>query len=213
MTSQHASAHDPEGTPPRDHHEQGNNSDKGVYLRFGAMIVVSTLVMYALTYTNLFAIQHAQWSEERGYMAILMGSAMTVVMLSFMWGRMYPNTRVNVAILGAALAVGGTAFWLSQSQVLVGDQAYMKAMIPHHSIAILTSDRADFDDVRVRELADGISQTQVKEIKEMEWLLDDIDKNGKVTTSQAADQRAVPDFSAAKAQRLPAFWRWFVLSD
>lgn len=166
-----------------------------MYLRFGAMIATSTAVMYALTYTNLFSFTHARWSEERAYMAVLMGSAMAIVMLGFMWGRMYKNTVINVVIMVAALVIGGTAYALSQTQTLVADEAYMNGMIPHHSIAILTSERANIEDVRVRELADGISQTQVEEIREMDWLLDDIAENGKATTAQEAAQRPVPDFS------------------
>ncbi len=88
--------------------------------------------------------------------------------------------------MGSAVVVGAIAFSLSQSQALVDDEAYLKGMIPHHSIAILTSERADIEDVRVRELADAISQTQVEEIKEMDWLLDDIEENGKATTPEDA---------------------------
>ncbi len=167
------------------------------YLRFGAMIATSTVVMYALTYTNLFSLGHARWSEERAYMAILMGSAMALVMLAFMAGSMYTSRRANVGVVAAALVIGGTAFTLSQTQALVGDTAYMRGMIPHHSIAILTSERAQIHDLRVRELADGISSTQVEEIAEMEWLIDDIDRNGAATTPREAASRPVPDFSTS----------------
>lgn len=180
-------------------HGLGHKPDRHgqmMYLRFGAMIGTSTLVMYALTYTNLFSLSHARWSEERAYMAILMGAAMAVVMLVFMWGSMYQNLRMNLAIILGALVVGGAVFMLSQTQALVGDTAYMKGMIPHHSIAILTSERANIEDVRVRDLADGISQAQVEEIEEMDWLLDDIAENGAATTREEAARRPVPDFAA-----------------
>lgn len=173
-----------------------------MYLRFAAMIVTSTAVMYALTYTNLFSFSHARVSVERAYMAVLMGAAMAIVMLGFMWGSMYKNLKVNIAIIAAAVVVGGAAFMMSQTQTLVGDDAYMKGMIPHHSIAILTSERADIDDLRVRELADGISQTQVEEISEMEWLLDDIAENGKARTPDEAAARPVPDFADEAQQWL-----------
>jgi hypothetical protein len=166
------------------------------------MIATSTVTMYLLTYTNLVDIDHAHVSEERIYMAVLMGSAMTIIMLGYMWS-MYPRTSVNIGIMAGALVVGGTALGLSQSQVLVDDEAYMLGMIPHHSIAILTSDRADLDDVRVRQLAQEISDTQVREIAEMEWLLDDIDENGIARTEQEADERPVPDFDA-QGQRVAA---------
>ncbi|WP_238695305.1 DUF305 domain-containing protein [Ornithinimicrobium flavum] len=130
----------------------------------------------------------------RVYMALIMGSAMAIIMLAFMWGRMYKKVAVNLAIVTGALFVGLTALWLARSQTLVDDQAYMNGMIPHHSIAILTSERADIDDVRVRELADEIIEAQRREIAEMTWLVDDIEINGVVTTEQEAEQRPVPEF-------------------
>ena len=182
----------------RPDHEQKDHAkhERRMYLRFGAMILTSTVVMFVLTYTNVFAFAHIRFSEERLYMALLMGSAMAIVMLSFMWG-MYKNVKVNLAIYAGALALGLTAFGLSQSQALVQDTAYMKGMIPHHSIAILTSERADIADVRVRQLADAIIGAQRKEIKEMDWLVEDIAENGLATTQAEADERPVPDFEGS----------------
>lgn len=167
----------------------------GRYLRFLAMIATSTVVMYVLTYTNVFTIDHIRFSEERVYMALLMGAAMAIVMLGYMWG-MYRDRRVNIAIVIGALALGVVSFFLSQSQLLVDDESYMKGMIPHHSIAILTSERAGIEDVRVRELADAIIEAQRREIAEMDWLLADIDENGPATTEVEAQARPVPEFTA-----------------
>ena len=173
-----------------------HGSDAGRYLRFGAMIATSTVTMYAISYLNTFAIEHVRFSELRVYMALLMGSAMAVIMLGFMWG-MHRRTVVNIGIIVAALAIGGSALFLARSQVLVEDVNYMKGMTPHHSIAILTSERAQISDLRVRELADEIIQAQRREIAEMEWLIADIEENGPATTSSAADARPVPSFEAS----------------
>ncbi len=170
------------------------HSERRMYLLFGAMIATSTTAMFLLTYTNAFSLDHVRWSEERFYMALLMGSAMAIIMLLFMWAMMYRNVKVNTAIILTALVVGGAALGLSRSQVLVDDVAYMDGMIPHHSIAILTSERAGIEDLRVRDLADGISETQVKEIAQMKWLVADILANGEATTQKEADERTVPDF-------------------
>ena len=175
-----------------DHDEDGGGMSPS-YWRFGAMIATSTVVMFVLTYTNSAEFSHVQWSEERVYMALLMGGAMAMVMLGFMWG-MYKNTKANMAIMAGGLALAVLALFLSRSQFFVDDEAYMNGMIPHHSIAILTSERADIDDVRVRQLADDIIKAQRKEIKEMEWLLSDIDDNGEATTDAEAAERPVPDF-------------------
>jgi hypothetical protein len=165
------------------------------YVRFGAMIATSTVVMYVLTYTNVFALEHVRFSEERVYMALLMGSAMALVMLWYMRG-MYPSRRANVGITIGALLLGTTAFLLSQSQALVRDANYMRGMIPHHSIAILTSERAGIEDVRVRDLADEIIRAQRREIAEMDWLIADIVEHGPATTAAEAQQRPVPSFPA-----------------
>ena len=182
-----------------DRSDTRNDQDEGgegmgmPYWRFGAMIATSTVVMFLLTYTNSWEFSHVQWSEERVYMALLMGGAMAMIMLGFMWG-MYKNTKANWAIMAGGLGLALVALFLSRSQLFVDDEAYMNGMIPHHSIAILTSERADIDDVRVRELADEIIKAQRREIKEMEWLLDDIDANGEATTESEASDRPVPKF-------------------
>jgi uncharacterized protein (DUF305 family) len=140
------------------------------YTRFAAMIAASTLVMFVLMYLNTFAPDHIWYSQTRTWMAVLMGAAMAIVMMALMYS-MYANRRANIAILsGAAIAFAG-ALWLVRSQQTVDDVSYMKAMIPHHSIAIMTSARAHIRDQRVRKLADGIIEAQVREIAQMEDLI------------------------------------------
>ena len=111
------------------------------------------------------------------WMALLMGAVMAVIMLLFMWG-MYRRAQLNLLILGVSIAVFAGSLWLVRSQETVGDVSWMKAMIPHHSIAVLTSRRAHISDPRVRELANGIIDAQVREIDEMEALIADIEANG-----------------------------------
>lgn len=146
------------------------------YWRFAAMIAASTVIMYGLMYLNTFALDHVFFSQTRVWMALLMGAIMAAVMLGFMW-KMYSNPRANVAILVAAAMVFSGSLWLVRSQATVGDIAYMEAMIPHHSIAILTSTRAHIRDPRVRELADSIATTQVEEIAQMKQLIADLQQN------------------------------------
>ena len=165
----------------------------GKYTRFIVMILTSTLVMFGLMYLNTYAIDHVYFSETRTWMAIYMGAAMAIIMLLFMLG-MYDDKRKNMMILGGAILIFAGSLFLVRSQDTISDQAWQKAMIPHHSIAILTSERANIEDKRVRELADGIIRAQRREIKEMEWLINDINQNGKATTDAEATARAVPKF-------------------
>lgn len=163
------------------------------YLRFAIMIGTSTAVMLVLMYLNTYEWSHVRWSETRFYMALVMGGAMAVVMLSFMLG-MYTDRGKNAFIFVGGMVLGAGALWLVRSQATVDGTSYMKAMIPHHSIAILTSERAGIEDVRVRELANEIIRAQRREIKEMEWLIDDIDRNGLVSSETEAATRPVPEF-------------------
>ncbi len=164
------------------------------YLRFFLMIGVAMLSMYFLTYLNSFEIlDHAWFSETRLYMTLLMGSVMMGVMLGFMW-KNYPRKSINIAILLFAVVMFSASLWLVRSQRTVSGVDYMEAMIPHHSIAILTSTRAQITDPRVRHLADEIIRAQRREIKEMEWLIEDIRNNGLAETEADAEERPVPDF-------------------
>jgi len=146
------------------------------YRRFAAMITVSTAIMYLLMYLNTYTWSDVWFSQTRLWMALIMGSVMTFVMMVFMWS-MYENRAVNAVILMGATLLFCAALVLVRSQSTVGDISFMKAMIPHHSIAILTSSRAEITDPRVRDLADRIIEAQVKEIGEMERLIGDLREN------------------------------------
>jgi hypothetical protein len=143
------------------------------YVRFGLMIATSTVVMFILMYLNTYAWEHVFFSETRTYMAIMMGATMAVIMLAYMLG-MYSNTRLNVAIFAGAVIVFALSLWLVRAQVTVSGPSYMRAMIPHHSIAIMTSERAQIRDPRVRHLADEIIEAQRKEIAEMRYLIAEV---------------------------------------
>ena len=152
------------------------------YARFAAMIATSTVVMLALMYLNTYALGHLFWSETRLYMALLMGAAMAVIMLAFMLA-MYRSRQANIAIFAGAALVFAASLYLVRSQATVQDRSWMRAMIPHHSIAILTSERANISDPRVRKLADEIIKAQRLEIAEMKALIRDLE-GGPAATPQ-----------------------------
>tara|TARA_R110002049_G_scaffold156183_2_gene321128 strand:+ start:331 stop:810 length:480 start_codon:yes stop_codon:yes gene_type:complete len=146
----------------------------GHYAKFGAMIATSTIVMLVLMYLNTYQLDHVFFSETRTYMALVMGASMAIIMLSFMM-KMYSNRKMNISIFIVSGVVFVLALWLVRSQETVEDVSWMKAMIPHHSIAILTSERAHISDPRVRALADSIINAQRQEIDEMKMLIKDIE--------------------------------------
>ena len=140
------------------------------YAKFGAMILVSTIAMFGLMYLNTYEMDHVLYSQTRTWMAVVMGATMAIIMQVFMWD-MYESKRANTGIIASSLVIFAASLWLVRSQETVDDVSYMKAMIPHHSIAIMTSERAHIKDPRVRKMADGIAETQVREIREMKELI------------------------------------------
>jgi hypothetical protein len=163
---------------PGNHRHEGGQ-DGGNYWRFIAMVATASAIMFGLMYLNSYELGHVFWSETRFWMTFVMGGAMMIVMLLFMWG-MYKDKTRNFIVLGVGALVLAVALWLVRSQATIDDEDYMSAMIPHHSIAVLTSARAEITDPRVRKLADAIIEAQVKEIAEMKMLIEDIEKNGEM---------------------------------
>ena len=143
------------------------------YKRLLAMIVTSTVVMFVLMYSTAYSFSHIWFSQTRFYMALYMGATMAIIMLAFMLS-MYGDRRKNIAIFTGAALLIATSYFLVRDQT-VEDVGWMKAMIPHHSIAILTSERAELSDPRVEELARQIIETQRQEIAEMERLIADLE--------------------------------------
>ena len=111
-----------------------------MYARFGVMVTTSTAVMYGLMYLNTYEPDHVFFSETRADMALIMGAGMSIVMLAFML-KMHSNQRLNAGIFAGRGVIVLIALWLVRSQAAIEDVSYMKAMIPHHSVAILTSER------------------------------------------------------------------------
>ncbi|KTF67625.1 DUF305 domain-containing protein [Sphingomonas sp. HT-1] len=146
--------------------------------RFAAMIATSTFIMFFLMYQLVYSWDHALFSLTRLVSSLVMGCVMTAVMLAFMWG-MYRPARTKIIVLAVAFIGGVALLTINRNQTLIGDTEYMTSMIPHHSIAINNSRRADLRDPRVRYLADRITRDQVKEIAEMKMLLKDIDEYGR----------------------------------
>jgi hypothetical protein len=195
--------HDGHGQSPEGHgqsqghgqsHEgHGQSHGKGMYLRFAAMILTGMVVMYFVMFVGSWEWSHIRFSQSRVFMAITMGGAMGLVMLAWMLN-MYKSAKANVAVVAVSLLLLGGGAALDRSQATVDDTAFMRGMIPHHSLAITRSERAGIEDVRVCELAVEISEAQRREIFEMDWLIEDIARNGVAATAEEAQARPVPDY-------------------
>lgn len=148
-----------------------NHAKKSQYTTFILMLACSFIAMYITMYLNTYSLDHVYFSLTRFYMTCLGISTMALIMLAFML-KMYQNKKKNIAIvLGTILLFSSALFLVRVQKPIIGDLLWLRAMIPHHSIAILTSERADIKDPEVRKLADGIIAAQKKEIEEMKNMI------------------------------------------
>jgi hypothetical protein len=150
--------------------------------RLAGMIGVSAAVMFVLMYQLVYEADHVTFSLNRLVASLVMACVMTIIMLGFMWP-MYRGLATKVTVVAAALVAGIGLLAVNRGQVLIDDSAFMKSMIPHHSIAINNARKAEISDPRVRKLADNIIEAQVREIAQMKLLLADIDRNGERGTA------------------------------
>jgi hypothetical protein len=172
------------------------------WVRFGAMIAASTAIMFLLMYQLVYSAEHVLFSLTRLISALVMACVMTAVMLAFMW-KMYRPSAAKVAVLSGAVIGGIVLLGVNRSQALIDDVAFMKAMIPHHSIAINNARKADIRDPRVRYLADRITRDQVKEIAEMKLLIQDIEQHGRrANSSRPAGPASLTSEAAKEAKEL-----------
>jgi len=167
----------------RKHIDQHKQMTMMSWGRFVAMIATSTVIMFFLMYQLIYSIDHAMLSINRLVASLLMGCVMSVVMLSFMWS-MYRGRTIKLTVLVGATVGAVLLLAVNRTQAVIGDVAFMKSMIPHHSIAINNARKATITDPRVRRLADGIIESQVREIAEMKLLIENIDREGKRGTDK-----------------------------
>jgi len=146
------------------------------YRKLFTTMSISFLVMYAVMFLNMDKLSHYHTSATRIYMAILMVAPMAVVML-LMMGNMYPNKKLNTTIIISSLVLFAVILAALRTQTPVNDLQYMKAMIPHHSSAIMVSKHANITDPEVRKLADSIIASQEEEIAQMEAIIKRMENN------------------------------------
>lgn len=165
--------------------------------RFAAMIAVSTAVMFFLMYQLVYEFDHAMFSVNRLVASLVMGCVMSIIMLAFMWS-MYKGTGTKIAILVVSAIIGAGLLYINRAQAVVQDVTFMRAMIPHHSIAVNNARKAAISDPRVRRLADQIIRSQVTEIAEMKLLIADIERQGErgVSALPPASTELTPEMLA-----------------
>lgn len=147
-----------------------SQNNKSNYGKFALMMGVSFVVMYAVMFLNADVFDHVMLSNTRTYMTILMIAPMAISMMLFMWG-MYKNKKLNYIIMGLSVAVFIATLYGLRQQVFISDVQWMKAMIPHHSSAIMVSQKAHLKDPEAIKLAEEIIEAQEREIAQMKKMI------------------------------------------
>jgi hypothetical protein len=150
--------------------ERSNTMKLNPYKALAATVGIHFFIMFALTYSGVFVLDHIYPNLNRFYMAVIMVAPMVVLMMIFM-GHMFGNKKLNIALysLSAIIFIGG--FFAIRSQSLVGNEQFLKSMIPHHSIAIKTCEKADITDAEIKQLCKEIVEAQREEIAQMENIM------------------------------------------
>jgi len=149
---------------------------KSNYSKFLLMLFCSAISMYITMYFNTYEMSHVYFSWTRMYMTFIGIGGMAIIMLLFMI-EMYQDKKKNIAIIIGSILLMSISTILVRQQTPIGDVKWMKAMIPHHSIAILTSGRAEIKDPEVKQLAIEIIEAQKREIEEMKKMIERLEKN------------------------------------
>lgn len=140
------------------------------YKKFSLTMTISFIIMYSVMFLNVNEANHIYLSTTRTYMALLMVSPMAIVMM-LMMSKMYPDKKINTGIILGGIVIFGLVLAGLRTQTPIGDVQYMKAMIPHHSSAIMVSKHANIQDPELKKLSESIITSQEKEIAEMKAIL------------------------------------------
>ncbi|PZU40378.1 MAG: DUF305 domain-containing protein [Microbacterium sp.] len=141
------------------------------YGKLAISLAISLLVMWVLTMSMIWVIDDYYWNLSNFYMALIMVAPMGIIMVLVMWS-MFPRLWINIALLAGFVALFVTALLLGRGGVFVGDEQFLKSMIPHHSRAVLVCEQSDITDPEIIALCDTIVQTQLEEIDQMKDILD-----------------------------------------
>ena len=142
------------------------------YLKLFLALGLSLIVMFALSMAFIDRWSHFYFNLSNFYMAVTMVAPMGLIMLLVM-RNMFPDKRINAMLIVAFVLLFFGGLWLGRTEFAVGNEQFLKAMIPHHSRAILVCENASITDPDIKILCDDIVKTQLEEIDQMEQMLDE----------------------------------------
>ena len=143
---------------------------KNSYVSLAIQTIVSGAIMYLVMFVMIDSLSSFYNNLNMLYMTLMMVAPMVMLMVLAM-SHMFPSKAANTALLlGATVAFFGS-FWLIRSQTTIGDTAFLRSMIPHHSGAILMCGEAKLTNPEIVKLCEGIIKSQREEIDQMKRML------------------------------------------
>ena len=150
------------------HHK---SSGSGVYARFAIELTADFAVMYLVMYAMIATLNNFFLNLNNVYMTMMMVAPMSIIMLVSMRS-MFPSRRINWTIAAVAVVAFASSFYGMRTQAAINDREFLRAMIPHHSGAILMCEQASLTNPQVIELCGEIVPAQQEEIARMKVLLE-----------------------------------------
>ncbi len=142
---------------------------KNGYVSLAVQTAASGVIMYLVMFVMIDGLGSFYNNLNMVYMTLMMAAPMTMMVIAMK--SMFPSKRTNAAIVAVSVVVFFGAFALIRTQTTIGDTAFLRSMIPHHSGAILMCQQAKLHDPEVKRLCDGIIKSQRGEIDEMKAIL------------------------------------------
>lgn len=140
------------------------------YAKLGIALALSWLTMYLLTYSMIRSFDHFYFNFSNAWMALIMVAPMGVIMVLIMW-KMFGHSGLNLALILGFVLLFGAALFFGRHEALVGDEQFLRSMIPHHSRAVLVCQESSITDPEIKQLCDSIIKTQLDEIAQMKDIL------------------------------------------
>ncbi|MBU4499807.1 MAG: DUF305 domain-containing protein [Gammaproteobacteria bacterium] len=140
------------------------------YKKFALTLSINAVLMFFITYAMIDTVDHFYPNINRAYMSLMMVAPMAMVMLFVMRG-MYQNAKLNAMLYAVFAGLFIVSLALARTQTPVGNEQFLRSMIPHHSSAILMCQQSAITDREIIELCGEIVQAQKEEIAQMKAIL------------------------------------------
>lgn len=143
---------------------------ENAYVSLAIQSLLSGIVMYLVMFVMIDTASSFYNNLNMFYMTLMMVAPMVVLMILAMM-HMFPSKQANIILIAVAIVAFFGSFALIRTQTTIGNTAFVRSMVPHHSGAILMCQKASLTDAELKSLCGGIIKSQQQEIDQMKRIL------------------------------------------